>query len=102
MTLNEIKEQFKPGDRWKVTVYQPGLTVHGNLRTVPIAPSTSVTERQVHSVHSYGLLWEPDPETQKQRRTEWPKHTEILEARPGYLRFEYGGVSGNTVTLEQL
>lgn len=99
MTIPQIKAMFAPGQTWTLTRlgFVP-LTIHGNLGTSTMPPPNYSEVRVIHEVRAGNLItrrpngtpsWAP-----------WPKASEIIEARPGYLQWKYTGQPG-TLTWEQ-
>lgn len=84
MTLQSIKAQFKPGDNWHC--------IREEKR--PNMPHC-IDRNEVRTVKSTGgkyLTWTlPDG---RNYESPWPKASEILDARDGFVKFHYfdGGV----------
>ena len=86
MTLKAIKEQFKPGESWHCR----------REERRPDMGTTNLDREEMRAVRATGatyLTWTVTS-TGKKCDTNWPKASEILEARPGFLKFHYfsGGV----------
>ncbi len=83
MTLKEIKAMFRPGQPWRVN--RTGGGKHAD------------ETRRVHKTASKDLIWKtPDGHL---LWTQWPRASEVQEARPGFLQFIYAGSSGMVVTF---
>jgi hypothetical protein len=96
MTIKEIKSMFAVGQKWSA-VRSGGkpLTIHGNAGTT-VLPSGDATEiREVNSLGSREITWQR-PAPSPLLFTKWPLSSEVIEARPGYLKFAYD----NGITLE--
>lgn len=85
MTLRAIKEQFKPGEQWHCIREEkrpslPNCVDRDEIRTVKSNGATYLTWELQHDARTY--------------ETKWPKASEIIDARPGFLKFHYfdGGV----------
>jgi hypothetical protein len=76
MTLAEIKAMFQPGQVW-IGKRSPGDAPRGNMEPV-------ITERRVLEVLTTQIIFEVNG---RRYWTKLPKASEVLEARPGYLRF---------------
>lgn len=98
MTLKEIKSQFQPGQKWRASRVGRALVVHGNLGTT-VLPDKNVEGqvRELVKAGSVDLVWKIEGQ-ERNLFTKWPKASEIIEARPGYLKFAYD--NGVVVTLE--
>ena len=83
MTLAAIKGMFRPGQRWQAT------------RTGPGKHRDEV--REVYGSRSRDLVWRLTDGSFY--HTEWPKASEVQEARPGFLQFQYSDLPGVVVTL---
>ena len=100
MKLKEIKAMFAVGQRWRVT-REGGkpLVVHGNLGTTTLPANNGATTRQVEQVKSCEVVWtKPDGKTV---HMPYPKATDMIEARDGFLKFKYPE-SSETLTFERL
>lgn len=86
MTLKQIKAMFAPGQRWHA------------VRTGPGKHRDEV--RTVRKVRGVDLVFAVDGS--QSYHTTWPKAGEVIEARPGFLRFRYEDCDGVQVSLELL
>ena len=98
MTIKEIKAMFTPGQKWAASRTGKALVVNGNLGQSVIPANNVFNEpREVIKVGSRDIVWKVStPSGFKQLFTEWPKASQVLEARAGYLKFQYD----NDVTVE--
>jgi hypothetical protein len=96
MTLNKIKQMFVPGDRWQVQREAKDLTIRGNLGNTLLPARNCDEPRTIVAVRTRCLVsLRPNG---KEIDTDWPKATEIIEAREGFLKICYAGW-GTVVTL---
>jgi len=86
MTRCEVKAMFQPGQRWHAV--RNGGTIHRDeIREVVRVGSKDIVFR-THDGRDY--------------YTGIPKAREVVEARPGFLRFVYEEPAGVEVTLNLL
>jgi hypothetical protein len=84
MTLAQIKSMFIVGSKWRATRRDTlRQTATEESRSVEKAGSKDIVFLRQGSPR----IW-----------TQWPRAKEVLEARPGYLHFQYD--NGVDVTLE--
>lgn len=99
MTLNEIKAMFRVADRWTIT--REGFhetIVRGNTGDTVLHAMNLTETRIIDDARSADLVTiKPDG---RKTYAPWPKAKEIIEARPGYLKWRYGTQEG-TITLEK-
>ena len=83
MSIEAIRAMFHPGQQWHV--HRTGGGAHASeVRTV-----CKITRRNLGwLVHGGKFL-----------RTAWPTAYEVIEARPGFLKFRYEDVPSAVVTL---
>ena len=95
MNLKQIKAMFTPGQVWHCHREAAPVVVHGNLGPSVIPNQNPATVRTVKQVRSSDLVWDwlvPGAEPGAKYDpiyTTWPKAGEVLEARPGFLKFKY-------------
>ena len=105
MNLKEIKAMFTVGQTWHCLREAAPIVVHGNTGTTVLANKFPHTIRTVKAVRSNEVVWDwsaPDAPRTEERRPiymTWPRAAEVLEARPGYLKFRYD--NGVTCTFTQ-
>jgi hypothetical protein len=98
MTLNEIKSMFAVGQIW--TVIREGnrpLVINGNLGQTIMPAINGVEIRKVCAVKSKELVFSRTGQT-RLIYTAFPKASEVVEARPGFLKFTYD--NGTTITMQ--
>jgi len=83
MTVKALKSMFQPGQRWHALRTGPGRH-RDEIRTVHKIQGKQIVFR----VPSGELYWTP-----------FPKASEVLESRPGFVRFVYSDVPGVEVSL---
>jgi hypothetical protein len=97
VTLKEIKALFTVGQ--VVTAIREGglpLTVYGNTGVTVLGPNKCMERRTVHAVKSAEWVFtRPDG---KNIHTTYPKASEVVEARAGFVKFRYS--NGVVVTLQ--
>jgi len=85
MTLKEIKTMFAPGQIWTAL----------NSKF-----PTACGQRAVKSLHTKYIIWEI---LGKKSYMDWPKAAQIIEARPGHVKFNFPlEFGGHTVTLTKI
>lgn len=97
MTLNEIKQLFPVGSR--VRAKREGgkpLTIHGNTGTTVLPANNTEEIRTVKAVKS--MEWVFTRADGRDIHTTFPKASEVVEARAGFVQFRYN--NGVVVTLE--
>lgn len=97
MTLKEIEEMFKVGQKVKVTREgNKPLVVHGNTGT-PVMPALNGVEDRVIA-QCKSAEWVMTLPDGRNVHTAHPKSSEVIEAKPGFLKFRYD--NGTTITIE--
>lgn len=91
---------FAPGQKWAASRLGKDVVVNGNLgQTVLPAKNVFNETREVVKVGALDLVWKVG---EKQLFTQWPKKSEILEARAGYLKFQYDNGVIVTLSLDRI
>lgn len=98
MTITEIKSMFAPGQQWRVQRTGKPVTIVGNLGNT-VLPAIDCDERRAVKRVMGKQLVTTMPEG-RDCYTDWPKAGEIIEAKPGLLKFQY--TNGPTVTLTKI
>jgi len=99
MKLIEIKAQFKPGDKWHAVREEEAAKIVGNLGTTILPGRHRDEVREVLKLGSREIVFRL--EDGKSYYTPWPKASEVIEAREGFLKFALN--EGRTVvTLTKL
>lgn len=96
MTLTAIKSMFAVGQKWQAIRESQASVIHGNLATTPVPANRKEETRTVEAVKSAEVVFLT--EDGKHLHTAFPKASEVIEARPGFLELAYAGM-GVTVTL---
>jgi hypothetical protein len=92
MTQSEIKAMFEAGKRkvWIARRWSDDAVVHGNLENAVLKGSTGEPERRrIFAIRSRDIVW--SREGKANLYMPLPKSFEVIEARQGYLRFQYEG-----------
>jgi hypothetical protein len=99
MTLAQIKQLFPVGQRVNVT--RDGdkpLIVVGNLGNTVLPANNGAGERTITAVKSTEwVMLRPDG---RSVHTDYPKASEVMEARVGLVKFKYD--NGTIITIEAL
>ncbi len=88
---------FQSGQVWDVVVQAKAFTIVGNLGNTGVIATTRNQRRSVVKVSSKEIIFYYDAED-KTIHTAWPKANEVIEARPGFLKFLYAD-GGTEVSL---
>ena len=90
MTQKSIKEQFKPGDRWRVKREGTPLTVRGNLGNTVLGSFDCDELRTIARVQERCLVSIQPDGREIDTAWPWPKtEAAIVTAEPGKLVFRY-------------
>lgn len=85
MTLSEIKSMFAPGQKWHALRTEQPLVVVGNLGNTTLEGRHRDEIRTVKRTRARDIIFTtPDG---KDYYTPWPKAKEVIEAKPGFLKF---------------
>jgi len=87
MTLREIKAMFNVGDTWNaVNTYIPAI--NGDRKIIEIRDDGIIASTNLYrNIH-----------------TEWPKASQIIAARPGYIKIRFAEhlhLDGHTLELKK-
>lgn len=80
MTLDQIKAMFVNGSTWRVT-----------RKSEPAYKNDGETMRRVLRTNSVGVQWVM-PDSTRIMYMDWPKRSEVEEAKDGFLVFQYTGI----------